>query len=115
MAFLTKSEILTAKDETVIALDVPAWGGTIGIRAMTVGERDKYENEFLKNKDRGVDNFRTKFLIATICDEDGKCIFNREDIEKLSAKSITTANRVWNAAMAHNALSNDDVEELAKE
>lgn len=115
MAFLTKKEILTANDDKVISLDVPEWGGTIGIRAMSVGERDKYENDFIRNKDKGVDNFRTKFLIATICDEDGRCVFNREDIERLSEKSITTANRVWNAAMAHNAISNDDVEELAKE
>lgn len=115
MAFLTKQDIFAAKDDTIISLDVPEWGGTIGIKAMTVGERDKYENEFLKNKDRGVDNFRTKFLIATICDEEGNCIFTKDDIERLAKKSITTANRVWNAAMAHNALSNDDVEELAKE
>jgi hypothetical protein len=115
MAFLTKNEILAAKDELVISLDVPEWGGELGIRAMSVGERDKYENDFIRNKDKGVENFRTKFLIATICDEEGNCIFDKDDIEKLMKKSIKAGNRVWNAAMAHNAISNDDVEELAKE
>ena len=33
---------------------------------MSVGERDKYENEFIRNKDKGVDNFRSKFLAALL-------------------------------------------------
>ena len=64
MAFLDKKAILGAKDETVVSLNVPEWGGEIGLRAMSVGERDKYENEFIRNKDKGVDNFRSKFLAA---------------------------------------------------
>ena len=117
MAFLDKKAILAAQDETVISLNVPEWGGEIGIRAMTVGERDAYENEFMdaKAQNRGVENFRSKFLIATICNEDGEPIFTRKDLDQLAKKSITVVNRVWNAAMAHNALSNEDVEELAKE
>ena len=117
MTFLDKKAILASKDETVVSLDVPEWGGEIGIRAMTVGDRDQYENEFLqaKAKDKGVENFRTKFLIACICDEEGNPIFKRSDIDALAQKSIKVVNRVWNAAMSHNALSNEDVEELAKE
>ncbi|MGI9458430.1 MAG: hypothetical protein ACR2NF_00390 [Pirellulales bacterium] len=117
MTFLDKKAILAAKDETIVSLDVPEWGGEIGLRAMTVGERDQYENEFMaaKAKDKGVENFRTKFLVACICDEDGKPVFDRSDINALSKKSIQVVNRVWNAAMSHNALSNEDVEELAKE
>ncbi len=115
MAFLDKKAILAAKDETVVSLNVPEWGGEIGLRAMSVGERDKYENEFIRNKDKGVDNFRSKFLAACICDEDGKLIFSQNDVDALSKKSIKVADKVWKAAMAHNALSNDDVEELAKE
>lgn len=112
---LTKEQILAAKDDRITSVEVPEWGGTVCLRAMSVGERDRYENEFIKNKDKGVDNFRTKFLAATICDEDGKLLFSQQDVQELSKKSITVMQRLWNESMKHNALGNDDVEELAKE
>jgi hypothetical protein len=114
MATLSKNQILAAKDEVVKTISVPEWGGEVCIRAMSVGERDRYENEFIRNKDKGVENFRTKFLAACLCDEDGKRLFTEADIPELSKKSIKVMNRVWHEAMSHNALTNDDVEEIAK-
>ena len=40
---------------------------------------------------------------------------HRTTLMHLSKKSIKVTDKVWKAAMAHNALSNDDVEELTKE
>lgn len=114
MSILTKDQILAARDEVVVTVPVPEWGGDVCIRAMSVGERDRYENEFIRNKDRGVENFRTKFLAACLCDENGKRLFTEADVAALSAKSIKVMNRLWHEAMKHNALTNDDVEEIAK-
>lgn len=111
---LTKEQILAADDMGLLELQVPEWGGSVFIRVMTVGERDSYENEWMVNKHKGVDNFRSKFLQRVICDESGNLLFAVNEVEKLAKKSARVITRVWEAAMKHNALSDDDVEELAK-
>lgn len=111
---LTKDQILAANDMGLLEVEVPEWGGSVFIRVMTVRERDSYENEWMTNKDRGVENFRTKFLQRVLCDEDGKLLFSMAEVALLSDKSANAMTRIWTAAMKHNALTDSDVEELAK-
>lgn len=111
---LTKDQILAADDLGLKELKVPEWGGSVFIRVMTVGERDSYENEWIINKNKGVENFRSKFLQRVLCDENGKLIFESSEIESLASKSARVIARIWEAAMKHNALTDGDVEELAK-
>jgi hypothetical protein len=81
---------------------------------MSVGERDAYENEWMRKKETGVDDFRTKFLVRCLVDEKGNRLFDNGDVAKLAAKSAKVVNRVWQAAMEHNNLSDESIEELAK-
>jgi len=111
---LTKEQILAADDMGLLELEVPEWGGSVHIRVMTAGERDSYENEWMVNKSKGVDDFRAKFLQRVLCDDKGELLFTVEEIAKLSKKSARVVTKVWNAAMKHNALTDEDVEELAK-
>lgn len=111
---LTKDQILSADDLGLLEVDVPEWGGSLFIRVMTVGERDAYENDWVLNKSRGVDDFRTKFLARCICDSKGVRLFTDEEIPSLARKSAKVMSRLWQKAMEHNALSDKDVEELAK-
>ena len=111
---LTKEQILAADDLGLLEVKVKEWGGSVFIRVMSVGERDSYENEWVRNKDKGVDNFRTKFLARCLCDEKGERLFTDAEIEKLATKSARVMSRVWQKAMEHNALTDKDVEELAK-
>tara|TARA_S200002703_G_scaffold37022_2_gene32205 strand:- start:3062 stop:3406 length:345 start_codon:yes stop_codon:yes gene_type:complete len=111
---LTKEQILAADDMGLLELEVPEWGGSVHIRVMTVGERDSYENEWMVNKSKGVDNFRSKFLQRVLCDENGELLFTAQEVDKLAKKSARVITRVWEAAMRHNALTDGDVEELAK-
>lgn len=114
MPSLTKEQILSADDTGLLPLHVPEWGGTVFVRVMTVGERDSYENDWMVNKTKGVDNFRSKFLQRVLCDDKGELLFKPEEIGQLAKKSARVTIRVWEAAMKHNALTDDDVEELAK-
>lgn len=114
MPSLTKDQILAADDLGLLKISVPEWGGDVFVRVMSVGERDAYENEWMRKKDTGVDDFRTKFLVRCLVDENGARLFDNGDVQKLSAKSAKVMNRVWQAAMEHNNLSDADVEELAK-
>ena len=111
---LTKEQILAADDMGLLEVQVPEWGGSVFVRVMTVGERDSYENDWMVNKSNGVDNFRTKFLQRVLCDDKGELLFQPDEIQTLAKKSARVMVRVWEAAMQHNALSDGDVEELAK-
>lgn len=114
MPALTKDQILAADDLGLLKLSVPEWGGDVYIRVMTVGERDAYENEWQRKKETGVDDFRTKFLVRCLVDEKGNRLFDNGDVARLATKSARIMNRVWLAAMEHNNLSDQSIEELAK-
>lgn len=111
---LTKEQILAADDMGLLEVQVPEWGGSVFIRVMTVGERDAYENDWMVNKNKGVDNFRTKFLQKVLCDEKGQLLFTRDEVDKLASKSARVMSTLWEAAMRHNKLTDSDVQELAK-
>lgn len=111
---LSKDQILAADDMGLREVDVPEWGGSVFIRVMTVGERDSYENDWVLHKAKGVENFRAKFLARCLCDEKGNRMFSDAEVPQLAAKSARVMNRLWQATMEHNALTDKDVEELAK-
>lgn len=111
---LTKDQILAADDLGLLEVNVPEWGGTLFLRVMTVGERDAYENDWIQNKHRGVENFRAKFLQRVLCNAKGDLLFTAGELDLLAGKSARVMNRLWSLAMKHNALSDEDVEELAK-
>lgn len=112
---LTREQILAADDLGLLEIKVPEWGGSVYCRVMSCGERDAYENDWVINKNNGVDNFRAKFLAKCLCDQKGELLFpGDEGVQSLARKSAKVLSRIWTKAMAHNALTDNDVEELAK-
>lgn len=114
MPALTKDQIFSASDANLLKLHVPEWKGDVYVRVMTVGERDAYENEWQRKRETGVDDFRTKFLVRCLVNESGERLFDNGDVQRLSQKSAKVMNRIWLAAMEHNQLSDESIEELAK-
>jgi hypothetical protein len=115
---LTKEQILAADDLGLLEVPVKSWGGSVYIRVMSVAERDAYENEWIRNRKAGiesVDNFRTKFLQKVLCNESGELLFTTAaDVDALGNKSAKVMSLLWQKAMEHNALSEEDVQELGK-
>ena len=111
---LSKEQILAADDLGLLEVPVPEWGGSVHIRVMSVGERDSYENEWMANKSTGVPNFRSKFLQRVLCPDKGELLFTKEEVDALAKKSARVVGTLWEAAMRHNKLTDQDVEELAK-
>lgn len=111
---LTAEQILAADDLGLVKVNVKEWGGDVFIRVMTVGELDGYQQEWAANKQTGVDNFRSKFLARCLCDEQGNRLFSDEQIAKLAGKSAKVVSKLFDKAAAHNAITEKDVEELAK-
>lgn len=115
------AQIMAAEDLGILKVTVKEWADkdgkplTLGIRVMTVGERDAYEREWIGKRETGIDNFRTKFLARCLCHpESGDRLFTDEQIEKLAGKSAKVVSKLFDKAMKHNAMSEADVEELAK-
>ena len=111
---LTAEQILAADDAALLEVKVKEWGGSVFIRVMSVSERDAYERMWIGKRDSGIENFRTEYLQRVLCDEKGNLLFTREQIEKLGQKSAAVMTRLFERAMKHNAMTESDVEELAK-
>lgn len=115
------AQILASDDLSVVKVTVKEWKDAagkplvLGIRVMTVEERDSYEKEWIGNKERGIDNFRTKYLARCLCHpESGDRLFDEKGIEALSKKSAAVVSKLFDRAMKHNNMTEADVEELAK-
>jgi hypothetical protein len=114
MVVLGKHEILAAKDSKLAVHEVPEWGGEVCIRVMCAGDRDQYEIDFVKARDSGgMPNFRTRFLVKTLCDDQGNRLFTDADVQELTKKNSMVVDGVWKKAMQVNGLAEGAVEEAA--
>ena len=115
------AQILAADDLPVLKVTVREWKGgdgkplVLGVRVMTVEERDSYEKEWVGKKETGIDNFRTKYLARCLCHpESGERLFDEAGIEQLAKKSAAIVSKLFEKALKHNNMTETDVEELAK-
>lgn len=115
---LTKEQILAANDLPREEVACPKWGGSVWVRTMSGTERDAYESEILALKQEGqavnYDNFRSRFLVRTICDESGGRLFVDSDVQALGAKSAKELDRLYDVAAKLNRMREEDVAALAK-
>lgn len=108
-------KIKKADKKQLMPIEVPEWGLTVYIKQLTVGERDSFEAEAYANRDSGLmSDIRSKFLVRTLCDENGDVLCNPDEFAQLTELSSKPMERLFDAAQKHNSLSDSDVEELAK-
>jgi hypothetical protein len=112
---LTAEQILAADDAGLKKVAVPEWGGDVYVRVMSVGERDEYERMWIGKRETGIENFRTQYLARVLCDEKGALLFTRDQVSKLAGKSGAVMSRLFEVAMSHNNMSEEDVETLGKD
>lgn len=111
---LSRSEIDAAADARIIK--VKAWGGEVCLRLMSVGERDSYELKLLDNNGKAIPDFRSELLSRTLCDEKGELLYpGPEGVEALKRKSSDEMHRLWQAALKHNALTEEEIKQIAGE
>lgn len=113
MAILSRQQILDADDRKRITVDVPEWGGQVIISTMSGAMRDHWE-QTLQKANFSLENMRARFLAAVAVDEQGNPLFTMDDVEALGKKSAAALTRCMLAAQELNALTNNDLEELAK-
>jgi hypothetical protein len=88
---------------------VPEWGGDVHIKTISGSERDRFEEGYSEQK---MKNFRTRFLVLSLCDEKGDRLFTDAEVDELAKKSSLVINRLFEKAWELNAFSNAAVESL---
>lgn len=109
MTLLNKEAILNANDIPNTIVEVPQWGGSVKVRGMTAGERDRFEDMI---RTRGMGALRATLAGMCIIDEDGKRLFNDIEINKLAEKSAEALDLVVEAASRLSGLTAEDAEYL---
>lgn len=114
---LTRDLILAALNLPTKDVNVPEWGGTVRVRAMTGAERDAFEASLVpdegEDKGKRFANMRARFCAAVIVGEDGRTpLFTEADIVALGNTSAQALNRVFDAARKLSGFTGKDVKEL---
>lgn len=113
---LTREEILGMDDRPTIAIRVPEWkNGTVFVRTLTAAQREQWERESDgegHNRSKGL--LRASLVAMAVCDSQGVALFKREDIPALADHSAPALIRVFDAVLAHNKVSAEDVDRLEK-
>ena len=115
---LNKKQILAAPDIKSELVHVPEWGGDVMVYGMTGTQRGELEASILeiKGEDQTV---RLQFLKVRMCaltirDEEGRRMFDDDEIGELGAKSSQAIERIYTVASRLSGMDKKEVEKLAK-
>jgi hypothetical protein len=108
---LDRASFLACPPPKVEQVDVPELGDFVFVRALTAGERDQFEVQHVKSKEK---DFRARLVAATACDGVGSRLFTEADVPTLSNLPAAVLEPLVQAATKINRLSADDVEDLRK-
>lgn len=109
---LSKAKILAANDNKLDKTNVPEWGGEVYLKVLSGTDRDAFEEGYSEQK---MKNFRSRFLVLTLCDEKGERLFTEAEVDDLGKKSAVVLARLFDKAWALNAFRNEDVEALGND
>jgi hypothetical protein len=112
---LTKKDFLKKRTPKTEDVNVPEWGGVVTVQEMTAAQRDEFDEFVLATREEGkMKGLRA--VVVSICavDEEGKRLFTNLDVPDLQKQSSKVIGRIADAAMKLSGLSEDDVEEIAK-
>ena len=116
--FLNRKEILAAEDIQTEAVECPGWGGVVLVKGMTGAERDAFEASIVEKRGKDYEanlaDIRAKLAAMSLVDESGVRLFNKADVQALSQKSAVELDRVFNVGRRLSGLSEEDIDELAK-
>ncbi len=116
MNILNRKQILAADDIVREPLIVPEWGGQVFLRSLNGIERGDFDNVNANFRDKKLTNmeFLLNLVVRCVCDENDNLLFTPDDIGALLKKNGDVIMTVYQAAARVNALTDDAVEDLAK-
>lgn len=118
MALLSKEAIWQAQDMVSVDVEVPEWGGSIRLRGLHGFERDNFEAKSVQGIGQNVKvnsrNLRARLIAMCAVNEDGSPMFEASDVIHLGTKSAKALDRVFDACLRLNGMSQRDVEDLTE-
>jgi len=118
MALLTKQQIVDANDLETVEVNVPQWGGSVLVRALTAKQRGQLMSTLIDQTKDGrtlrLQDLQARLCAMSIVDGQGKRFFSDNEIVALGAKSSAALQRVFEVAQRLSGLSDEQVEELSK-
>lgn len=118
MPLLTRDQIRNVSDIKTEEVDVPEWGGSVLVKALTGQERDTLEESMLvtrgSKREVNLHNLRARMVAAACVGDGGGPLFTVADVEWLSQKAAAPLDRVFTVAQRLAGMSREDVEDLTK-
>jgi len=113
---LDKSAIFNADDSKTEDIEIPEWGGTVRVKAMTYAQRTKYLNSITKDENGEVNdnNIMAKLVIASVIDENGNYMFSNGDMNQLTKKNSSIIDRIGLVATNLAGLKQEKEEDAVK-
>lgn len=115
---LNAEDILGIDDRDLVPVTVPEWGdAVIHVRTMGAMERAKYEASLVENKDGDLGSrmaeAKIRLVLLCACDGGGARLFDDSQFDQLAAKNGNAIDRLFEAINKLNALSDDEIEDIA--
>lgn len=118
MTDLTKEQMLAVNDSKIKKIYVKEWGGDIYIKQMSGKEQDELEKQMSESdKTKSFTNRRARYLALFITDKDGKRFFdinNKQEMDLLSEKSGKVLNYIAEEITKLNGVTEEELENIAK-
>lgn len=115
MTLLSKSDMLAANDEKHEYVEVPEWGGTVKIFAMSLSEHIEFEKLQSKSSGNTIDPDQIAFVLSVaIRDEEGKRLFTREEAMSLLDKNTQVVSRLFGKCAELSKVSSGEAGEKEK-
>jgi hypothetical protein len=109
---LTRDQILASAIAPEL-VDLPVLGGIVGIRVLSVAERDVFDRRVVEAaSDQGI--LRAELLSRCLMAEDGTRIFADGDFEALKALPAVALEPAFAVALRLNGLRAEDLDALGK-
>lgn len=96
----------------VETVSIPEMGGDIGIKSMTAAEREGLERRLQKEQENN--GIRATVFIYSVCDLEGKLLFNEEDLEAVKTLPNAVVSKIFNASNILNGITAKEEAEAAK-
>lgn len=103
---LTRDQILAIDDLPREEVAIAEWKGSVFVRALTGAERDQLERMISKDTVS-----RAKIVALCVVDADGKRLFSEKDVDALAGKHGGALEKIVNAALRFNAISDEGLQD----
>lgn len=115
---LSADAILAADDLPFEMVEVPEWGGSVRVNAVSGEEIAAFRASIIDDSGEESkfvrDNIQAKLLVRCLADESGKKLFSLEQAIALGQKSGKVLDRLYEVAQRLNGLRAEDREQAAK-